>query len=63
MKLDIFTLVATVLAYFRTNKLEPISQHDSLLTGDMYYDELMNTDNPSRFLIVSRMNKATFITF
>jgi hypothetical protein len=63
MRLDILTLVATVLAYFRKKNIEPIPQHDSLLNGQMYYDELMNTDNPSRFLTVSRMDKITFITF
>lgn len=63
MRIDIFTLVATVLAYLRTRKREPIPQHNSALNGQMYYDEVMNTDNPSRFLTVTRMDKPTFVSF
>ena len=63
MRIDILTLVATVLAYLRGRRREPIPQHNSLFTGQMYYDELMNTDNPSRFLTATRMDKPTFIAF
>ena len=41
---------------------EPITQHDSALTGQAYYDELMLTDNPHRFRSVAKMEKATFIS-
>ena len=63
MQIDVLTFVATVLAYLRTLNKEPIPQHNSLLTGQMYYDEVMNTDNPSRFLTVTRMDRPTFVTF
>ena len=63
MRINVLTLVATVLAYFRRRRREPIPQHNSLLTGQMYYDELMITENPSRFLTAARMDKPTFIAF
>ena len=38
----------------------PVPQHDSVLTGHMYYLELIDTENEGRFHNVARMNKPTF---
>jgi hypothetical protein len=38
-------------------------QHNSILTGNMYYEEIMDTISESRFLHVCRMDKTTFIKF
>jgi hypothetical protein len=40
---------------------DPQPYHDSALTGQMRYDELMNSDNPNLFLDVTRMSKECFI--
>lgn len=39
---------------------DPIIQHDSALTGQAYYDELMQTENTHRFRSVAKMEKTTF---
>jgi hypothetical protein len=49
---DVITLVAMVLATTEVNKEGPIPQHDSILTGQLYYEELMTTRNPNRFINV-----------
>jgi len=40
---------------------EPIIQHDSALTDQDYFDELMQTENPHRFRDSARMKKSTFL--
>lgn len=40
---------------------EPIPQHDSAMTGKLYYKELMETRNKNRFLNCVRMNRETFL--
>ena len=40
---------------------EPVPQHDSALTGALYYEELMNTNSESRFRNTARMDKPTFL--
>ena len=39
---------------------EKIPQHDSILTGDLYFHELMATKNPNRFKEQLRMPKEYF---
>ena len=36
---------------------EPIPQHNSILTGALYYDEIFNSENEKRFYEVARMDK------
>ena len=38
-----------------------VVQHDSILTGNMHYQELMASENTHRFLSMTRMNRETFI--
>jgi hypothetical protein len=40
---------------------EPIPQHNSILTGALYYDEIFNSENEKRFYEVARMDKPTFM--
>jgi hypothetical protein len=42
---------------------EPVIQHDSCCTGNMYYRELMNTANTTRFREAARMDKPCFLSF
>ena len=42
-------------------KQEPVPQHTSILTGSLYYKELMATNSVARFRTVARMDKETFI--
>jgi hypothetical protein len=37
-------------------------QHDSILTGQIYYNELMTTRNTHRFRNVARMDRPTFLS-
>jgi hypothetical protein len=39
---------------------EPVPQHNSILTGSMYYAELLETKNEARFRSVVRMDLETF---
>ena len=57
---DVITLVATVLAASRAINGGPVPQHDSILTGQRYYAELMATRNSNRFHTAARMDKETF---
>jgi hypothetical protein len=41
---------------------ERIRHHDSLLTGDEYFKEVMRTPSWRRFLVVTRMSKNTFLS-
>lgn len=59
---DVITLVAMVLAATQVNNDGPIPQHDSILTGQLYYAELLETRNLNRFLNVVRMDKPTFLS-
>jgi hypothetical protein len=60
-EVDIIALAAVVLMDWFDAEQEPIPQHDSILTGKLYYEELMNTANESRFRTAARMDKETFI--
>jgi len=39
----------------------PVPEHDSILTGKLYFQELMATNNEPRFLASLRMNKTAFV--
>ena len=57
---EVITMLALLPIFLDEDKV-PIIQHDSALTGQDYYDELIQTENPHRFRSVARMNKATFL--
>jgi hypothetical protein len=59
---DVITLVATVLAASSAVDEGPVSQHDSILTGQLYFAELLVTRNTNRFINVARMDKPTFLS-
>jgi hypothetical protein len=59
-KLDL-PVLAAILLPFLLNKEEPVPQHDSILTGHLYYEELMRTRNVNRFRNCVRMDKETFL--
>jgi hypothetical protein len=45
------------------NSEEPSPYHDSILTGQLRYDEIMNSENRHRFMDECRMSKHVFILF
>lgn len=55
--LDVAVLLLLVFALDE----EPVPYHDSIRTGEIYCEELMNTRNEKRFMDVLRMKKPTFI--
>ena len=57
---EVITMIA-LLPFFLDEDKEPIIQHDSALTGQDYYDELMQTENKHRFRDSARMKKSTFL--
>ena len=59
MELDVLTIVASVLPFILRSS--PVPQHDSALTGDMNYKEVMRSPNVNRFLNVTLMDKDTFV--
>ncbi len=42
------------------SRKEPVACYDSILTGDLYFQELMNTENESHFHSAVRMDRTTF---
>ena len=58
--LNVLVLIALVLLGVHYGRRQPVPQHNSILTGDLYYREIMATVNVNRFLQVSRMDKETF---
>lgn len=58
---DTVSLVALILksSVVRAAK-EPIAQHDSILTGQLYLQELLETQSTVRFHNVTRMDRNTF---
>jgi hypothetical protein len=48
-------LIAKELLFSRK---EPVACHDSILTGDLYFQELMNTEN--HFCFTGQMDRTTF---
>jgi DDE superfamily endonuclease len=60
--LDMFLLAAVILvAVLRARRRQARPQHNSVLTGRLYYAEIMATENVNRFRQVARMDKETFI--
>ena len=60
---DVITLAAMTLAASGIlNPDGPVPQHDSILTGQIYYNELMTTRNTHRFRNVARMDRPTFLS-
>jgi hypothetical protein len=57
---DIFALIINVLMFLFIAKAA-VPQHNSVLTGSLYYDEIMNTNNENRFRDIVRMDRDTFI--
>ena len=44
------------------NKEDPVVQHDSVLTGNLYYLGVLRSPNVHRFHDVTRMDKPTFLS-
>lgn len=57
---NVLVLIALVIVGVYQARRRPIRQHDSILTGDLYFKEIMNNQNARRFSEVARMDKATF---
>lgn len=58
--IDLVALVAAVAVIVHEAHPAPVIQHDSLITGNLYYQEVMETRNVHRFSNVVRMDKPTF---
>jgi hypothetical protein len=59
---DVITLATMTLAASGIlNHDGPVPQHDSILTGQIHYNELMRTRNTHRFRNVATMDKPTFL--
>ena len=58
--IDIVSVVAVVLSTI-LGKRKPVPRNTSVLTGAMYYEELMATPHEGRFRTVCRMEKNTFV--
>lgn len=61
--IDIVLVVTAVLGVLHNAVPTPVLQHTSALTGQMYFDEIMQTYNVHRFHEVARMDRATFLKF
>jgi hypothetical protein len=59
--INVLVLIAIVLFGVLHGRRKPVPQHNSVLTGDLYYKEIMATVNANRYLQVARMDKETFI--
>lgn len=58
---DAISVVAFVLrSGIMEGKERRTWQHDSILTGQLYYQELLGTNNTARFRNVTRMDRSTF---
>jgi hypothetical protein len=57
----VLPILVAILAYLVSLLKERIPQHDSALTGNLYYEELMATRSAARFLYAARMDRATFV--
>ena len=57
---DVLILIALVLVGAYQARRRRIRQHDSVLTGDLYFREIMNTENVHSFSETARMSKETF---
>ena len=60
-ELNVLILVALVLIGANEARRYSIDQHNLALTGDLYYKEIIATENVNRFRQVARMDKETFL--
>lgn len=58
--INVIVLIAVVLAAMYRARRQPRPQHNSVLTGDLYYKEILATENVNRFRQVARMDRETF---
>jgi DDE superfamily endonuclease len=58
--INVMVLIALVLVGVYRMRRRPVPQHNSVLTGDLYYREIMGSANVNRFRQVARMDKDTF---
>jgi hypothetical protein len=59
--LDLLAAISPMI--LENDSEEPQAYHDSILTGQMRYDELMKSTNPHRFLDECRMSRSVFVLF
>ena len=59
--LHAIVVVADVVGALQNVARNPVLQHTSVLTGQLYFAEVMETYNVHRFHEVARMDHATFI--
>ena len=57
---DAITLVALILLDETEQRGQPVPQHNSVLTGQIYLQELLLTESTARFKNVTRMDRPTF---
>jgi len=53
--------IVILLVAILLSQNEPVAQHNSVLTVQRYYDEVMDSDNQNRFRTCCRMDKETFL--
>ena len=61
--INVVLLVVLVLAGAYHARRHPRIRHIMVLAGDLYYREVMNTENDKRFRQVARMDRDTFCPF
>ena len=59
--INALVVVAVVVGALQNVARNPVLQHTSILTGQLYFAEVMDTYNVHRFHEVARMNRATFV--
>ena len=57
---DTITHVALILLDKTEQRGQPVSQHNLVLTGQIYLQELLLTESTARFKNVTRMDRPTF---
>jgi hypothetical protein len=58
----VLPILVAILAFLVSLCKDPVPQHDSVLTGQLYYEELMATRSAARFLHAARMDRETFLS-
>lgn len=58
--INLVLLVAVVVAIVHRQRAMPVVQHYSIMTGNLYFREVLATNNVHRFSNVARMDIATF---
>ena len=57
--INALVVVAAVVGALQNVARNPVLQHTSILTGQLYFAEVMDTYNVHRFHEVARMDRAT----